>query len=197
MKRIIITAAIAFATITVNAQNFASNVTTAKTAYSSGKLEDAHFALQQALVELDITIGKEVLKLLPAKVDSLTALTKDDNVTGNVAFLGATIHRNYSSNRNVSVDIVSNSPLVSTLNAFLTSPLLNIGSNGNTKVIKVQGYKARLSKEDGGEGGKPNYRLEMPFNNSLITIAADHSSEAEIMSIANAIQFAGIAKLIG
>lgn len=195
MKKYILIIALGFTTVSLKAQNFTANVNTAKTAYSSGKLEDTHFALQQMLVELDMTIGKEVLKLLPTKVDTLSAQVKEDNVSGNIGFLGATIHRTYGTGgKKVSIDIVSNSPLVTTLNAFLTNPLLNIGSNGNSKVIKVQGYKARLNKEENTE--KPSYRLEMPFNNALVTIAAEDMTEAQIMTMLNNIPFAEIAKLI-
>ena len=58
-----------------------------------GKLEDAHFALQQAMQEIDIIIGKEVMALLPATMDKFSANTKDDNVMSNVGFMGSTIHR--------------------------------------------------------------------------------------------------------
>ena len=49
-----------FITTSVFSQNFTTAIATAKTAYASGKLEDAHFALQQAMQEIDIIIGKEV-----------------------------------------------------------------------------------------------------------------------------------------
>lgn len=180
------------------AQNFSTNVSTAKKSYAGGKLEDTHFALQQMLQEIDITIGKEVLKLLPTKMDTMNAQVKEDNVTGNIGFIGATIHRRYGGeNKNVTVDIVNNSPLIGTLNAFLTNPLLaNLGGDPNTKVLKIQGYKARLTKEQGGEENKIGYRLELPFNNAMITLHAVNSTESEITNIANTLPLAGIAKLI-
>ena len=49
-------------TIHGTAQNFTADITNAKTSYNAGKLEDAHFALQQAMQEIDMIIGKEVLK---------------------------------------------------------------------------------------------------------------------------------------
>lgn len=180
------------------AQDFKTDVATAKSAYTAGKLEDAHFALQQMLQELDITIGKEVIKLLPATFNKLNVNEKDDNVTGNIGFIGSTIHRSYGSDSTkASIEIVSNSPLIGTLNAFLNTPFLaGMGSNGNTKVVKVQGYKARLSKEDNQENKKPSYRLEIPFNNSLITCNADDISDTDMLAMANALPLAQIAKLI-
>src|ERR1700733_1500057 len=116
----------------VTAQNFVADINNAKTSYSAGKLEDAHFALQQAMQEIDIIIGKEVLKQLPVKMDALTSNGKDDNVTSNVGFVGTTIHRSYGPADDVDLSIIGNSPLITTINAFLNTPLLGgMMSNGN------------------------------------------------------------------
>src|ERR1044072_325825 len=123
MKYLIILGCILFTT-NIFSQDFKTDIATAKTAYSSGKLEDAHFALQQAMQEIDIIIGKEVLNLLPAKMDTLSANTSDDEVTSNVGFMGSTIHRSYGQNNSVDLSIIGNSPLISTLNTFLNTPLL-------------------------------------------------------------------------
>lgn len=199
MKKIILMLIVAVTASAATAQNnFKANVSTAKTSYAGGKLEEAHFALQQMLTEIDVTIGKEVLKLLPAKMDTMTAVKKDDNVSGNIGFVGATIHRVYGGeSKRGTIDIVNNSPLIGTLNAFLTNPLLaNMGGDGNTKVIKVQGYKGRLTKEENSDGGKPGYRLELPFNNAMITFNVTNTTDAEITAMANTLPLAQIAKLI-
>ena len=179
------------------ALNFKTDIATAKSAYASGKLEDAHFALQQSMQEIDIIIGKEVLKLLPLKMDTLPAVTAQDNVTGNISFFGATIHRSYGKGtKKAEVEIVNNSPLLGTLNAFLTSPLLaGLGNDGKTKVLKIQGYKSRLTKEDNASGN-PSYRLEIPFSNALVTLNVNNSTDTEIIAMANSIPFDQIAKLI-
>ena len=95
MKKLIIIIAIVSFSGNVLAQDFTKDMATAKSAYNAGKLEETHFALQQAMQEIDLIVGKEVLKLLPPKMDSLTINTKDDNVSTNVGFVGATIHRSY------------------------------------------------------------------------------------------------------
>jgi hypothetical protein len=198
MKKLLTLTILIIAATVAKAQDFKTNISTAKASYSSGKLEDAHFALQQSLQELDITIGKEVLKLLPPKLDVLAADTKDDNVTANISFVGATIHRSYSAaDKKATIEIVNNSPLLGTLNAFLTSPLLaGLGSNGNTKVVKIQGYKSRLTKEDNGASDKPSYRLEIPFSNALVTMNVNNTNENEMIAFANTLPLEKIAKLI-
>src|ERR1700709_1618514 len=109
---ILLIAVVAF-TSTCDAQDFTKAMVTAKTSYSAGKLEEAHFALQQAMQEVDLTIGKEVLKLLPPKMDVMEINPKEDNVASNVGFVGATIHRAYEKGgRKADISIISNSPLI-------------------------------------------------------------------------------------
>ena len=198
MKKLFILTTVLAATIIGKAQDFKKDVATAKTSYKAGKLEEAHFALQQTLQELDITIGKEVIKLLPEKMDTLKANLKEDNVTGNVSFVGATIHRSYGLGlKKAELEIVNNSPLLGTLNAFLTSPFLaGMGSDGKSKVIKIQGYKSRLTKEDNSEGNGPSYKLEMPLSNALITFSVNNTTDTEITNFANSLPIEKIAKLI-
>jgi hypothetical protein len=183
MKKIIILYIFIVLAAAANAQDFKANVTTAKTSYASGKLEDAHFALQQMLSDIDIIIGKEVMKLLPTQMEDRKVNASEDNVTGNVSFVGATIHRTYgATDKKAELDIINNSPLLGTLNALISTPMMGMFNDGKTKILKVQGYKARLSKEDETEGGKPTYKLEMPFSNALITFRVSNTSESEIIA---------------
>ena len=179
-----------------SSQNFTTDIATAKTAYSSGKLEDAHFALQQAMQEIDLIIGKQVLALLPAKMDTYEVNTKDDNITSNVGFMGSTLHRTYGPNSEVDLSIIGNSPLITTLNTFLNTPMLGgMMSNGNNKIIKVQGYKGQLTKDDSGNG-QTNYTLQIPLGSSLITFTAKNTTDTQITTWANTLPLQQIAKLI-
>ncbi len=196
MKKIFI---ILIATLLITpafAQEFTSNITTAKNSYKAGKLEDAHFALQKAMQEIDMTIGREVLKLLPAKMDTLSTNANDDNVSSNVGFVGATVHRSYGKfSKKAEVSIISNSPMVAMLNTFLNLPVMGNMGDPNSKTIKLQGYKARLEKREGSEG-KLNYELQVPLGSALISFTVTETTEAEITAFANTLPLAQIAKLI-
>jgi len=195
MKYLIILVSMLFTT-TVFSQNFTADIANAKTAYASGKLEDAHFALQQAMQEIDIIIGKEVIALLPAKMDNFAANTKDDNIINNVGYMGSTIHRSWGQNNDVDLSIIGNSPLIQTLNTFLNTPVLGgMMSNGNNKIIKVQGYKAQLIKEDNGSG-QTNYTIQIPLGSSLITFVAKNTTDTQITTWANTLPLQQIAKLL-
>jgi hypothetical protein len=178
-------------------QEFNTAMSTAKSSYNSGKLEETHFALMQAMQELDMIIGKEVLKLLPEKMDSRPALPAEDQVTSNIGFIGATIHRTYGELENTAeVDIISNSPMIASLNSFLNMPIIGgMMKDANNKNIKVQGYKARLSGEDRGDGSK-SYEIQVPLGSALLTLRANNATEAQITAMANSLPMQQIAKLI-
>ena len=198
MKYIITLTAVLVYSLTGMAQDFTIAMTTAKTAYNAGKLEETHFALQQAMQEVDLIVGKEVLKLLPPKIDSLSTNTKDDNVASNVGYVGATIHRSYGkTGRKADLSIISNSPLVAMMNTFLNTPILGgMMNDGKTKTVKVQGYKARLEKKPGSIDDKNDYELQMPLGSALITFKVDDCTDTQILDLANTIPFQQIAKLI-
>jgi hypothetical protein len=179
------------------AQDFASNLATAKSSYSSGDLENARFAMQQMLNDLDIAIGKEVLKMLPAKMESLNANTKNDNVTANTGLAGVMIHRDYGVEaKQVKLDIMGNSPMVGSLNAILSLPFMGNSGDGSQKQIKVQGYKGIMQKNLDSETGKSEYTVQIPLNSTLLTLVVPDSNEAEATRLANLIPVQQIAKMV-
>lgn len=194
---ITIIAVIGFVT-TGFAQDFAKAMTTAKTAYSAGKLEETHFALQQAMQEVDLIVGKEVLKLLPPKIDVMEPIAREDNVASNVGYVGATIHRAYEkAGRKADISIISNSPMVAMMNTVLNTPMLGgMMSDGKTKTVKVQGYKARLEKQPGSTNDKNDYELQIPLGSALITFKVDDCTDSQMMGFADTIPLQQIAKLI-
>jgi hypothetical protein len=180
------------------AQDFAKNLTTARSSYSAGKLEDTRFALEQMLRDLDIVIGEEIIKLLPTKVASLNYNTKEDNVTGGSGTVnGLFVERRYGAEtKTATINVFNNSPVMSSINAILSMPLIGgMMRDENQKVIKIQGYKSLLNKSVDSNTGKTNYELQVPMNNTLITIKMDDTSEPEITAVANGLQLSKIARL--
>lgn len=177
--------------------DFKSEIKTAKESYTANNLEDAHFALQQALNEIDVTIGKEILKMLPDKMDAAAINTPDDHVTANAGMVGTTIHRSYGTPHKAEFDLIGNSPLVSTLNAFLNAPLIGgMMRDENTKTIKVQGYKARLERQPGAAENEFNYVMQLPFGNALLTFTVFKTTEAEATKLINTLPLQQMAKLV-
>lgn len=177
---------------TVYAQSFNSNIQNARQAYSSGNLENSRFAMQQMLQELDIISGKETLKILPATLVNLNAKTADDQVNSGSGFAGAVIHRVYQAgDATATMEIISNSPLIASVNAILSIPFIGTGSNGDRKVIKIDGYKALIQKESGSE--KPGYDIQIPLGSTLITMKTENYTD-DIVKLATSIPVALIAQ---
>lgn len=195
MKKIIFVSILFAACYQVNAQDFAKRLTEAKTAYSSGKLDDSRFAMEQMLQELDIITGKEVLKILPAKMGDKPANAKADNVTGSSGFFGVVIHREYGTfdSTNIDLEIISNSPLIGSINAILSVPF--IGASGDNKIIKINGYKALVEKVT-GPNDRTDYEIQLPLNSTLITFKAPGYSQDDVIKMANTLPVEDIAKML-
>jgi hypothetical protein len=196
MKAIRITIAIVLVSQFVLAQEFDKNISTAKSAYASGNLQDSRFAMEQMLRDLDMAIGREILKMLPTKVGTLNVNDKEDDVTGSGG-VGLYVNRHYGVDpKRASIEIINNSPLITSLNAVLSMPVIGgMMRDDNQKIIRVQGYKSILNKQVNTDTGKTNYELQIPMNNTLLTLRMDDTTESEITAAANAIQLAKIVQI--
>lgn len=196
MKKSIILLALV-ASFATQAQDFNKNLASAKSAYSSGNLEDARFAMQQMMNDIDIIVGKEIIKILPTKMDAMASNTKEDNVTANTGLSGVLIHRTYGTGeKTATLDIMGNSPLIASVNAILSIPFIGNSSDGTQKVVKVQGYKGVLQKSTETDTNKTNFTLQVPVNSSLMSFIVNDSSEADVLRLANTIPLTEIAKLV-
>jgi hypothetical protein len=194
MKNVLLLSVIIFSCFASHAQEFNKQLAEARTAYSARKLDDSRFAMQQMLQDLDIIMGKEVMKLLPAKMLDQQANASNDNVSGASGFTGVVIHRDFGTgDKNVTLEIISNSPLLTMVNSLLSLPM--IGGTGDNKVVKIAGYKALLQKVS-GDNEKAEYELQVPVNTSLITLKAPGYPQDQLLQMANTIPVAQIAKML-
>ncbi len=199
MKAIFVVLGILTATAAFT-QEVEKHLAGARTAYNTGNLEDARFNLENALREIDAAIGKEILKALPATLAGLPANTQEDNVTGTTMTVvsGLYVHRTYGKpdGKNITLDIISDSPLIGAVNAILSMPFVMNTGDATQKVIKVQGYKTLLTKRTNENGQTSGYDVQIPFGNTLLTLYCNGiTTEAEATQIANAIPLERIIKL--
>lgn len=179
------------------AQDFNKNISTARNAYAGGNLEDARFAMQQMLNDLDMAIGREVLKMLPAKMGTNASNSANDNVTANTGLAGVMIHRDYGSgDKQLNLDLMGNSPLVASINAILSIPFMGNSGDGSQKVIKIDGYKGMLQKSVDEQTKKTDYTLQVPIGSTLLTFTAPDASEEEVIQMANTIPLSDITKMV-
>ena len=187
MKKILILLTVAVFTIQgalINAQEVTASLDDALSSYKSDDLEDARFALQGALNGINQAIGKEVLAILPDEMNGMSKIETGDDVTGvNIGFAGLFISRSYTAeDRNASIEIVSDSPLLAGINTILAMPGF-MTSDENQKRIKIEGYKALLTRNTDGEG-MVSYDLQMPFSGSLLSFQCEGiDNENEVIAM--------------
>lgn len=163
----------------LSAQELASNLSDARTSYNTGDLENTRFALREALNSINEAIGSEVLGILPDKLGDMDKVEGSDDVTGtSIGFVGLYISREYKKDSaTASFQIVSDSPMLSSINSLLSMSVF-FASDPNQKKIKIDGYKALLTREE-SENGKVSYDVQMPFGNSLMTFETTGIDEEE------------------
>ena len=193
MKSVILTLLAILCLFSAEAQEFNKYLANARTSYSAKKLDEARFAMQQMLHELDVIVAKDVLKLLPAKLDTLNANVANDQVSGNSGFTGIMIERDYGTgSKTAELQIIGNSPLTASVNAILSLPLIG----GNRKIIKLEGYKALIEKTTDTETNKVSYEIQLPLNSSLLTLKTSGISDDEIQKLVASIPVARLARLL-
>jgi hypothetical protein len=166
---IFVTLVLVLTSFHLQAQDVEAKLSEATSSYRSGDLENARFALQQALQAINQAIGQEILGFLPAEIGKMRTVEASDNATGmSAGFAGLFVQREYSGeNRTGSIEILSDSPMVSGINALLSLPTF-MATDPNQKRIKVAGYKALLNKSTDDQG-IVSYQMQLPFGSSLLT----------------------------
>jgi hypothetical protein len=184
MKKILILIAVMIITamgISLTAQEVTASLDEALSSYQSENLDDARFALQGALVGINQAIGQEILAILPDEMNGMAKIEAGDDVTGvNTGFAGLFINRSYAAEeRNASIQIVSDSPLLAGINAILAMPGF-MTSDENQKRIKIDGYKALLTRNSDSEG-VVSYDLQIPFSGSLLTFQCSGIDDEDVV----------------
>ena len=199
MKKILFAITIALTLVSgtkIFSQDVQANLDKASSSYQSGDLENARFALQEALNYINQAIGQEILGLLPASIGGMEKTSDGDNVTGTgMGFAGLFVNREYAGgNKNASIEIVGDSPMMAGINALLTMPAF-LSSDPNQKRIKIGTYKALQTKSTDDQG-IVTYDIQLPFTSSLLTFRCTGvQNETEVAGMANNIPVDKIAKL--
>lgn len=159
------------------------NLTAAKNAFETGNYANARNSARQALLGVEMEIGKRVLTSLPQKVDGLAANLSQDRVTSTgIGFVGLTMERTYASDQKELRLIINNdAAMLSAVNIYLTAGYVST-DEPNKKIVQFQSYKALLSYDDAS-----GYTLNVPFGQtSLFSLQGiNYSNENAFMAAAN------------
>lgn len=174
------------------------NLTSAETAFKANNLSEARYAVQQAMLGVELQIGQNILKSLPATVAGLKKDSMQDQVTSTGwGWAGLTIQRVYlEGDKQFTVTIANNSLWLNAINMYLTNGgyAQNTGGQQNWKQVKVKGYRAVIEYNQ-----NTGYKLSVPIGQSSIAVfeGINFATEQDMMTAANQIDIDGIKKSLG
>ena len=174
------------------------NLSEAETSYKVGSYGEARYAVQQAMLGVEMEIGKKVLEGMPETVSGLEKVQEADQVTSSgYGWSGLTIHREYlKDDKQLTATVANNSAWMSAVNMYLANGGYSQTTNGeqNWKQTKVKGYKAIIEYDD-----NTGYKLSLPLGQTSMIVweGVNFASEQDMMAAANAFNIDGIKKMLG
>ena len=175
------------------------NLTDAESTYKVGKYGESRYALQQAMMGVEMEIGHKILKSLPESIAGLKKNNEADQVTSSGwGWAGLTIQRQYTdgNDKELQVNIVNNAALLSAVNLYLANGNYSQTSGGkqNWKQTKVKGNRAVIEYDESS-----GYKLTVPLGQSsmLVYEGVNFKNEPELMAAADAVDIASIKKMLG
>jgi len=172
----------------------------AEKSHADGNLSDARYSIQQALMSIELQIGKEVLKSLPPTVSGLEKDTTQNKVMSTQwGWNNLTIQSVYKKDDRQLTITIGNNILYSSLAStyFNNAMYMQANSDGekqNVKQTKVKGNKAIITYDD-----DKGYTLMVPLGQSALIVweCINFASENDVMNAANAFVIDGIKKMLG
>lgn len=174
------------------------NLTDAEASYKMGSYGEARYAVQQAMLGVELEIGKKVLENMPESVSALPKVQEADQVTSTgYGWAGLTIHREYlKDDKQLTATVANNSAWMSAVNMYMANGGYAQTTNGeqNWKQIKVKGYKAIIEYDD-----NTGYKLSLPLGQTSLIVweGVNFANEQEMTTAANAFDIDAIKKMLG
>lgn len=175
------------------------NLTASETAFKGNNYGESRYALQQAILGVELQIGQNLLKSLPGTVGGLNKDSMQDQVTSTGwGWAGLTIQRVYNNkdDKQFTLTIANNSLWMQAINMYLANGGYQQTTNGqqNWKQVKVKGHKAVIEYSESS-----GYKLSIPLGQTSLIICEgiNFATEQEMMNAANQIDIDGIKKTLG
>ncbi len=174
------------------------NLSDAENSFKSSNYGEARYALQQAMLGVEMEIGQQILKSLP---DAISGLNKDesaDQVTSTGwGWAGLTIARTYTGgDKEFKVTIANNSVWMSAVNMYFTNAGYSqtTGGEQDWKQTKVQGNRAIIEFDESS-----GYKLSVPVGQTSIVVyeGVNFATETDMMNAAEAIKIDDIKARLG
>ena len=174
------------------------NLTTAETAFKGSNYGETRYAIQQAMLGVELQIGQKILKSLPLTVAGLKADSLQDQVTSTGwGWAGLTIQRVYlTGEKQFTFSIANNAMWMQAINMYLANGGYAQQTNGqqNWKQTRLKGYKGVIEYNESS-----GYKLSVPLGQTSLLVyeGINFATEAEMMKAAEQIDIESIKKALG
>lgn len=173
-------------------------ITDAEKAHKEGKYSDARYSVQQALVGVELQLGRELLRSLPESVTGLPKDSTQDKVMSTQwGWSNMSIQRVYydKKDKQLTITIGNNSLYSGLVNLYFSG--MNTQSDGNSqkmKQVKVKGNKAVIQYDD-----NKGYTLIVPLGqfSTIVWECINFTNEAEVMKAAETFDIDDIKRRMG
>ena len=176
-----------------------ANMTSSEASFKDSKYSESRFALQQAILGVELQIGKEILKSLPDSVQGLPKIAEKDKVASSGwGWSGLTISRDYQKDdKFLGVGIQDFSYLGPAWSMFLQGGMMNSQVENDQQKMKnilVKGNKGVISYDD-----SKGYTVVVMLNqgSALVWEGVNFASEDDMMKAVNTFDIDRIKKFLG
>jgi hypothetical protein len=179
-----------------------TNISTAEKLGSDSNYSNARYALQQALMGVEIQLGKKILLSLPGSVDGLNKDTSKNVVMSTqFGWSNMTIETAYDNGSNKQMTVmVGNMPMYAGIVSMYANNSTYIQANNanqnqnQIQQVQVKGNRALISY-DKNQG----YSLivELGQGGMIVWACVNFATEDEVMNAANSFDIDGIKKIMG
>jgi hypothetical protein len=175
-----------------------ANLDGAESSFKNEKYNEARYAIQQAMLGVEMEIGKKILADLPESIDGLKKDPSLDQVTSTGwGWVGLTIKREYiDGDRELAFTISNNSAWMQAINLYLgnTGYMQTSGGEQKWKQTRIQDHKAVI-EYDAGSG----YKLSVPLGQTSLLVyeGINFKNEQEFIKAAEAISISQIKNQLG
>jgi hypothetical protein len=173
------------------------SLSSAESAFRSENYGAARYAIQQAIMGVEMEIGDKLLKSLPDEVSGLAKEADQDRVTSTGwGWAGLHIYRSYMGNNKQLIFNIANNSVLSAANQFLINGAYTQSTGGqqNWKQIMIKGNRAVIEYDESS-----GYKISVPLGQtSLLAFEGiNFSGEQDMMNAVNQFDVEGIKRTLG
>ena len=176
-----------------------AQIADAEKAHNAGNFNDARYSVQQALMGVEIQLGREILKSLPSTVNGMDKDTAANIVmSNNWGWNNLTIQTVYNQKpeKQMTITIGNNSMYSGLANVYFgnTAYVQANDKDQNVKQTKVKGYKAVIQYSD-----NKGYTLLVSLGQTALIVweCVNFKDEDDVMKTASEFDIDGIKKMMG